>query len=103
MKNKQRILAAVHAPYVVTRSANGLFSLYNLKKPQQTQLQNVTHIEYVGDMIRFLDDNLYGYYGIHLKGRYKKLDQFHRFFAAFELPDGRKGWLDRNGKEYVNL
>ncbi|MEM6718599.1 MAG: hypothetical protein AAF611_04775 [Bacteroidota bacterium] len=103
LKNKQRILAAVHAPYFVTRNANGLFSMWNLREPQYAQLQNVTHIEYVGDKIRFVENNLYGYYGIHLKGRYKKLDQFQRFFAAFELPDGRKGWLDRNGKEYVNL
>jgi len=103
LKNKRRTLAAVHAPYFVTRHENGLFSMWNLKEPQHVQLQNVTYIEYVGDRIRFLENNLYGFYGIHLKGRYKKLDQFQRFFAPFELPDGRKGWLDRNGKEYVNL
>ncbi|WP_420575104.1 hypothetical protein [Kordia sp.] len=56
-----------------------------------------------GNMIRFKENNKYGYYGIHSKGRFKKLDAFQGFFAKFELPNGQKGWLDKTGKEYLNL
>jgi hypothetical protein len=60
-------------------------------------------VQVFNDCIRFKENNLCGYYGIHMKGRYKKLDEFQGYFARFELPNGKKGWLDRNGKEYVNL
>ncbi|MGH1384806.1 hypothetical protein [Kordia sp.] len=63
----------------------------------------LNEVEAYADCIRFKENNLYGYYGIHLKGRFKKLDAFQGFFAKFELPNGQKGWLDRNGKEYLNL
>ncbi|MFK7747570.1 MAG: hypothetical protein AB8B65_04215 [Kordia sp.] len=60
-------------------------------------------VEAYADWIRFKENNTYGYYGIHKKGRYKKLEAFQGFFAKFELPNGQKGWLDRNGNEYLNL
>lgn len=34
--------------------------------------------------------------------KYKKLTQYQEFFARFETPDGKKGWVDRKGKEYFD-
>lgn len=34
--------------------------------------------------------------------KYKKLDPYIGYFARFELPNGKKGWVDRNGREYFD-
>lgn len=60
-------------------------------------------VEVYADCIRFKENNLYGYYGIHKKGRFTTLEAFRGFFARFELPNGQKGWLDRNGREYLDI
>ena len=44
--------------------------------------------------------NKYGYYPLQLITKYKSLKSFDRQFAAFVLPNGRKGWLGIDGKEY---
>ena len=66
-------------------------------------METTERIELIGNNIRFKENNLYGYYKIHSKARFKKLEAFQGFFARFELPNGKKGWLDRNGKEYLDL
>ena len=48
----------------------------------------------------FSKANKYGYYPMQLTARYKTLKPFAGKFAAFVLPDGQKGWLSVNGKEY---
>lgn len=50
--------------------------------------------------IRFKENNLYGYYPQNKKAKYVKLEKFNFFYAAFELPNGKKGWLDIYGNEY---
>ncbi len=44
--------------------------------------------------------NKYGYYPLQITTRYKTLKPFGGKFAAFILPNGQKGWLGVNGKEY---
>ena len=44
--------------------------------------------------------NKFGYYPLQLITKYKSLKSFDRQFAAFVLPNGRKGWLGIDGKEY---
>ncbi len=51
--------------------------------------------------IKFQEGNLYGYYPQNKSAKYKKLEKFDFFFAGFELPNGKKGWLDINGNEYL--
>ncbi len=50
--------------------------------------------------IRFKENNLYGYYPQNKKAKFVKLEKFNFFYAEFELPNGKKGWLDIYGNEY---
>lgn len=34
--------------------------------------------------------------------KYKSLSIFQYNFARFELPNGQKGWLSKEGKEYLD-
>jgi len=50
--------------------------------------------------IRYKENNLYGYYPQNKEAKYVKLEKFNFFYAEFECPNGRKGWLDIYGNEY---
>ncbi|MBC8755458.1 hypothetical protein H2O64_12345 [Kordia sp. YSTF-M3] len=103
LENRKKEITANHYAYVITELTNGTLNLFDLRKPNTNLLEHVDEITQVGNCIRFKKDNLYGYYGMHTKVHFKKLDQFQGFYARFELPNGKRGWLDRNGKEYLNL
>ena len=64
-----------------------------------------THM-YAEDMSKFIyfeKDGLKGYYPIQKNGKYIKLEPFiNNTFARFTLPNGRNGWLQSNGKEYLD-
>ena len=45
-------------------------------------------------------DGLWGYYQLTSEIKYKELDNFHYTLAAFELPNGKKGYIDVQGNEY---
>lgn len=48
-------------------------------------------------------ENLYTFYpNIGIEPKYKKLEPYIGYFARFETVDGRKGWVDRKGKEYFD-
>ncbi len=47
-------------------------------------------------------DGLTTYYPITKEIRYKKIEDFQDNFARFELPNGKKGWLSKEGKEYLD-
>ena len=61
---------------------------------------------YAEDMSKFIyfeKDGLKGYYPIQKNGKYIKLEPFiNNTFARFTLPNGRNGWLQSNGKEYLD-
>lgn len=42
------------------------------------------------------------YPNIGTEPKYKKLEPYTGAFARFENPDGKKGWIDRRGKEYFD-
>ncbi|UWX59664.1 hypothetical protein N0B40_14735 [Chryseobacterium oranimense] len=42
------------------------------------------------------------YPNIGIEPKYKKLEPYTGAFARFETPDGKKGWVDRRGKEYFD-
>ncbi|QHI37036.1 hypothetical protein IMCC3317_24140 [Kordia antarctica] len=103
LKNRKKKIVTDTEIYIIAELTNGNFNLFDFRKPNTNLLVSMSEIEHIGGFIRFKKDNLYGYFKIHTKGRYIKLDHFQGFFARFELPNGKKGWLDRNGKEYLNL
>lgn len=47
-------------------------------------------------------NNLFMYFPLQKDFRYKTLGEFQGNFARFELPNGQKGWLDMDGKEYLD-
>lgn len=57
---------------------------------------------------KFYKDNLWGCFPQNKKVRYKLVDDFdiyhhpYKCFTRFELPNGKKGWLDRSGNEYID-
>ena len=58
------------------------------------------YITISNNLVAVKKDGLKGYYGISgLK--YKTLGTFDHYLAGIELPDGRKGYLDTEGNEYV--
>ena len=47
--------------------------------------------------------NLFTFYpNIGTEPKYKKLEPYIGYFARFETVDGKKGWVDRKGKEYFD-
>jgi hypothetical protein len=58
--------------------------------------------------VKLFKDSLWGYFPFNQEVRYKVLDDFYthgnpyKYFTRFELPNGQKGWLDRNGNEYTD-
>lgn len=44
----------------------------------------------------------YGIFPVHSEVRYQSLFKFDGDFARFVLLDSKKGWVDKNGKEYLD-
>ncbi|AZA47630.1 hypothetical protein EG346_05255 [Chryseobacterium carnipullorum] len=42
------------------------------------------------------------YPNVGTEPKYKNLESYIGAFTRFETPDGRKGWIDRKGKEYFD-
>lgn len=107
--------------YIVTKK-DGLFGLYkfsniikdydfeesiaeitvniNLTPLLPNQYEQIIANE-MTSLVLFEKDGLKGYYPLHKNGKYQTLSPFlNNAFAKFTLPDGRKGWLQYNGKEY---
>jgi hypothetical protein len=72
-----------------------LLERIKLKKIESNKNQIINHSPFI-----FEKANKYGYYPLQIITKYKSLTTFNWNFAAFVLPNGQKGWLDRNGKEY---
>ncbi len=51
--------------------------------------------------IKLKKDNLYTYYRVNDK-EYKNLEKFNNNFCRFENEEGKKGWLDYKGNEYLD-
>ena len=54
------------------------------------------------DLYKISKNNLFTYYPLVKEIKYKKLEAFQEDFARFELPNGKKGWLSKEGKEYLD-
>ncbi len=73
---------------------------YDLNKFQN--LDKIFKIETKMNLYIFKRNNLYMLFPINENFRYSFLGDFRSNFARFELPNGQKGWLDLNGKEYFD-
>ncbi|UUC46874.1 hypothetical protein [Flavobacterium cerinum] len=65
--------------------------------------KNLDSIVAVNEDIYIIEkENLFTYYPLVKEIKYKKLEKFTDNFARFELPNGKKGWLGLDGKEYLD-
>ena len=64
--------------------------------------KNLDSISVVNNKIYLIErGGLFGYYPLNKEVKYKILENFQGNFARFELPIGQKGWLSKQGKEYL--
>lgn len=100
----------VHGQYLIVKK-NNKYGLLNFKTNPQSnkiEIEEILPLEYdsiksSGDLILLQQNNLYGYFKINNKPKYKTIEPFNRYFARFTLPDGKKGWLDKDGNEYLDI
>lgn len=59
-------------------------------------------IQLIENMFLFTSNGLMGYIDIHTSGKYKELGAFVGHLARFTLPDGKKGYIDISGNEYLD-
>jgi len=95
--------------YLIVKKDNK-YGLLEVEK-NENGLNFITHLPIKFDNIKPLgyylpimyeQNGLYGYYPMNQEVRYKKLEPFDGFFAPFTLPNGKKGWIDLKGKEYLD-
>ncbi len=58
-------------------------------------------IERKGDLLLMEKDGLVGYWEVQKEPIYTKIGNYIYHLAKFEAPDGRKGFVDLEGKEYM--
>lgn len=76
-------------------SASSEFNNFN-------EYQDLQFVEFKYPFYKMKKNNLVKLFPLHKEFRYKKLEDFQGKFARFELPNGQKGWLSKEGKEYLD-
>lgn len=67
------------------------------------QYHNLDKIEVSkNEYFKFYKNNKIALYPLIKNFRYKKLGNFNGYYARFELPNGKKGWLSKDGIEYLD-
>ena len=79
-------------------SKYGYYSINKEGKWQKSPLYDKITIE--DGLLKCFKDGLVGYQGINDAPKYKSISKFDNYLARFELPNGQKGYLDADGKEY---
>jgi hypothetical protein len=66
------------------------------------EYQELQFVEFKYPFYKMKKNNLFKLFPLHKEFRYKKLEDFQGNFARFELPNGKKGWLSKEGEEYLD-
>ena len=74
--------------------------IYNLKKSNDKKLYDALVFE-EDSKIRLQYRGLWGYHNL-TKIKYKTIGEFDGSLARFELPNGKKGYVDLKGNEYYD-
>lgn len=84
--------------YLITENPNLEIENYNNTLPK-----NLNSISKISQDIYLIEkNNLFTFYPLIKEIKYKSLGKFQGNFARFELPNGKKGWLSSDGKEYLD-
>jgi len=90
---------------------NSKFGLYDLKINYYDstgqipyELTELLPAEYdsIYQNLKFRKKGLYGIYGLNKGVRYTEINAIDQYFYKFKLPNGKKGWLDKTGNEYID-
>lgn len=84
-----------------------LVANFNIDKPPLLKVvlparYDAIEFEYYRKPVKLKKGGLYGWYPQTNEAKYSKLKAFDRHFSRFELPDGRQGWIDLEGNEYLD-
>lgn len=94
---------ASFSQYQVIVKKNNKFGIWNLSTQQFDFPIMYDEIQVFNQNLILKQNDLYtSFPNIGEKVKYKKLDPYIEYFARFETPDGKKGWVDRKGKEYFD-
>lgn len=65
---------------------------------EMLEIENLKNRQYA----RFRQGEIYGYFPQNQHARYEFINEFQYYFARFQMPNGKKGWLDIEGNEYLD-
>lgn len=74
----------------------------NFKNNEFDIVQDLQSIKNVLTFYKLEKNNLFMLYPLQKTFRYKLLGEFQYNYARFKLPNGKKGWLKKDGKEYLD-
>lgn len=101
----------IYPKYGFNKLDDGTFNLYLIESDVDLQVQNIDKVILKNlDAVSFTNwgfykikkDSLFTYYPLVKDLKYSTLEDFKGKFARFELPNGKKGWLGIDGKEYLD-
>lgn len=84
--------------YFLVENLNPIQKEINDKLPKNLD----SLIKISADVYYISKNNLYTYFPIVKEIKFKSIEKFQGNFARFELPNGKKGWLSKEGKEYYD-
>ncbi|WP_324026350.1 hypothetical protein QSV08_02680 [Maribacter sp. BPC-D8] len=92
------------APSYIIVKKSGKFGVWDLEKEKCIISFDYKSIEpKKGTHLLLSKNNLVTYYPyIGLIPKYKYLSDYNEYYARFEYPDGKKGWVNRKGIEYFD-
>jgi len=86
--------------YFISKEDNFYGNIFDIISLEE--YQNLQNIEYKFSLYKMKRNNLYNLFPLQKDFKYKSLEDFKFGFARFELPNGKKGWLDLEGIEYLD-
>ena len=101
MKDKSYGFGTLHE-FIKSDNDNRSIESNDFKNLQEVKVCYFNNSRDNGEFFKLKKNNLYLYYPLQKHFRYVTLNDFQGYFARFELPNGQKGWLSLEGKEYLD-
>lgn len=105
-KRKYKLSTSIDIPFnsfLVIVEKKNKFGIWNLKTKNLKLPIVYDEIQVYDRNLILTRKNLYtSYPNTGAEPKYKKLEPYIEYFARFETVDGKKGWVDRKGKEYFD-
>ena len=93
---------AINPDYIIIKS-NDKFGIWDLEDEKYILPVEYNRIKSYESFIYLEKNGLATFYpNIGTESKYKKLKPYIAYFARFETVEGKKGWVDRKGKEYFD-